>query len=120
MTAVRIERPDHPGAADPGPPGEYATSPLVEAVRSDARRFRSLLLGAQWWLPIDSQIKAFHGGLPNGTEYEFPPSTCWSTTYPSWPRNPGCSTGATQSRIAEVTTPPPTPTSTPGPRSVSP
>ena len=65
LTAARLAQPDHPGD-DEAALADYAASAQVTDAQQSAPRFRSLLSGAAWWLPLDTEMSTFTAGLPNG------------------------------------------------------
>lgn len=70
IVAARLAMPDHPDVtADPGDPAGYADLPLVQAARHGTR-LRSLVGGAEWWLPITPAAQTFSVGMPNGNMTE--------------------------------------------------
>lgn len=65
LTAARIAQPDHPGD-DEAALADYAASAQVADAQETVPRFRSLLSGAEWWLPLETNTSTFTAGLPNG------------------------------------------------------
>lgn len=55
-------------AATPDGPRNYASAPAVREAAKNPRRYPSLLLGTEWWLPLPGAPSLFSGRLPTGQE----------------------------------------------------